>query len=127
MRETASQSRALCCISVQIKSYPAFAIAQYVSGVSVLSTVPPVTFSPFIILIITGFQIPAFAGASYAGPYFHFAGSSGPWFTAPAGAAFIWPESCPAAAASGNAALGAAVCPNAQTATNPIAAQPAIK
>ena len=43
-----------------------------------LNTVPPVTFSPFIILIITGFQILAFGGASKAGPYFHLAGSSIP-------------------------------------------------
>ena len=61
---TASQSRVLCCISVQMKSYPAFAIAQYVSGVSVEKTVPPVTFSPFIILIITGFQMGTSPGTS---------------------------------------------------------------
>jgi hypothetical protein len=54
------------------------AIAQYVSGLSELNTVPPVTFSPFIILIITGFQILEFGGASNAGPYFHLAGSSIP-------------------------------------------------
>jgi len=54
------------------------AIAQYVSGLSELNTVPPVTFSPFIILIITGFQILEFGGGSNAGPYFHLAGSSIP-------------------------------------------------
>ena len=39
---------------------------------------PPVTFSPFIILSITGFQILEFGGASKAGPYFHLVGSSIP-------------------------------------------------
>src|ERR1700728_2798438 len=98
-------------------------MAQYVSGLSVLNTVPPVTFSPFIILIITGFQILASGGASKAGPYFHLAGSSMPWLTAPAGAFVIAPESLPAAAASGNcvfpasalfaygSAVGGGVCP----------------
>ena len=47
---------------------------------------PPVTFSPFIILSFTGFQIFAFGGASKSGPYFHVAGSISPWLTALAGA-----------------------------------------
>src|SRR5579875_3442022 len=77
-------------------------MAQYVSGLSELNTVPPVTFSPFIILTITGFQICLPTGESQAWPYFHLLGSRVPCFTAPGGAWEIAPESLPAGAASGN-------------------------
>src|SRR6516162_2793862 len=49
MRATASQSREPCCISFQMKSYPALAMAQYVTGSVEPKKVPPVTFSPRII------------------------------------------------------------------------------
>src|SRR5689334_465906 len=86
MRATACQSRESCCISVQMKSYPALAIAQYVSGSVELNTVPPVTLPPCIIFNFTGFQIFDPGGASNAVPYFHDEGLKGPWLTAPAGA-----------------------------------------
>src|SRR5689334_23220841 len=101
MRATDSQSRALCCISVQMKSYPALAIAQYVSGSVALNSVPPVTLPPCIILSFTGFQIFDPAGGLKAGPYFQAAASNGPEFTAPGGAVLIAPLSLPAGAASG--------------------------
>src|ERR1041384_5756957 len=102
MWATASQSRASCCISVQMKSYPAFAIAQYVAGSVALNSVPPVTFSPRLIFSFTGFQIFEFAGAFHAVPYFHWVGSNGPWLTAPAGAVIRALLCLPAGAASGN-------------------------
>src|SRR5580704_7020192 len=105
MLATLSQSRVLCCISVQIKSYPAFAIAQYVEGSEAAETVPPVTFSPRIILSFTGFQIFAFGGGSNRWPYFQVFSSTVPLLTASAGALVSAPESLPAGAASGNCAV----------------------
>ena len=67
-----------------------------------LNTVPPVTLPPCIIFSFTGFQIFEPAGALNAVPYFHVAGSNGPWLTAPAGATARAPLSLPAGAASGN-------------------------
>jgi hypothetical protein len=57
-----------------MKSYPALAMAQYVTGSVEPTEVPPVTFSPRIIFGLTGFQMPEFGGGSKAGPYFHVAG-----------------------------------------------------
>ena len=75
-----------------------------------LNSVPPVTLPPCIIFSFTGFQIFAPAGGLNAGPYFHVAGSNGPWFTAPAGAAMRALLSLPAGAASGNCVVpGAAL------------------
>jgi len=102
MRATASQSRSLCCISVQMKSYPALAIAQYVAGSVALKTVPPVTLPPCMILSFAGFQIFAPAGGLNAVPYFQAAALNGPWFTAPGGATIRALLSVPAGAASGN-------------------------
>src|SRR6187402_2054778 len=78
MRAAFPQSRWSCCISVQMKSYPAFAIAQYVAGSVALNSVPPVTLRPCCIFNLTGFQIFVPGGGSNAGPYFHEAGSNGP-------------------------------------------------
>src|SRR5262245_6010547 len=102
MRAAAPQSRSLCCISVQMKSYPAFAIAQYVAGSVALNSVPPVTLPPWFIFTFTGFQIFDPAGGSKAGPYFHVLGLNGPVLTAPGGATFFALLSRPAGAASGN-------------------------
>src|SRR5438105_15605512 len=102
MRATCSQSRELCCISVQMKSYPALAIAQYVSGSVALNKVPPVTLPPCIILSFTGFQIFEFAGELKFGPYFQAAASNAPTFAAPGSAVLIAPLSLPAGAARGN-------------------------
>src|SRR5215813_3917077 len=107
MRATASQSREPCCISVQMKSYPALAMAQYVIGSVEPKKVPPVTFSPRIIFSLTGFQIPEFGGASKAGPYFQVAGSTIPWLTPPGSALVIAPLSLPAGVARGNCSLPA--------------------
>ena len=63
---------------------------------------PPVTFSPFIILSFTGFQIFEFGGASNAGPYFHVGRIDHSLIDRPGGAFVIAPESLPAGAASGN-------------------------
>jgi hypothetical protein len=70
--------------------------------------VPPVTFSPFIILSFTGFQILASAGASKLCPYFHFAGIDDSLVHAPGGAFVMAPLSLPAGAASGNCIVPAA-------------------
>ena len=63
---------------------------------------PPVTLPPCIIFSFTGFQIFEPAGGLKAVPYFHVAGSNGPWLTAPAGGRAAAPLSWPAGAASGN-------------------------
>src|SRR3954463_16440205 len=108
MRATCSQSRALCCISVQMKSYPAFAIAQYVSGSVALNNVPPVTLPPCIIFSFTGFQIGELAGGLKLAPYFQAAASKGPVFVAPGSEVFMAPLSLPAGAAKGNLSWPAA-------------------
>src|SRR6476660_5740219 len=102
MRATSSQSRESCCISVQMKSYPALAIAQYVAGSVALKSVPPVTLPPSIIFTLTGFQTFEPGGGLNAGPYFQVAMSNGPWFTAPGGAIIRALLSLPAGEASGN-------------------------
>src|SRR5215510_11825532 len=80
------------------------------AGSVALNRVPPVTLPPCIILSFTGFQIFDPSGALNAGPYFHVAGSNGPWFTSPGGAACRELLSLPAGAASGNCvAPGAAL------------------
>ena len=68
MRAAACQSRWSCCISVQMKSYPAFASAQYVAGSVALNSVPPVTLPPCCIFNLTGFQIFDPAGGLNAAP-----------------------------------------------------------
>src|SRR5262245_9488670 len=92
-----------------MKSYPAFAIAQYVAGSVALKTVPPVTFCPAIIFSFTGFQIFVPGGALNAGPYFQSFGSSAPWFCAPGGGVVFALLFCPAGAASGQE-LGCCPC-----------------
>ena len=67
-----------------------------------LKSVPPVTFSPRIILSFTGFQIFEPAGGSNAWPFFHVVGSKGPVFMAPVGGTLRALLSRPACAASGN-------------------------
>src|SRR5829696_2121224 len=90
-----------------MKSYPAFAIAQYVAGSVAENNVPPVTFPPCCSFTLTGFQTFDPAGALKLVPYFHAAGSKTPWLTAPAGAVCFAPLSLPAGAASGNCVLPA--------------------
>src|SRR4051794_31478855 len=85
-----------------MKSYPAFAMAQYVAGSVALNSVPPVTLPPCIIFSFTGFQILAPSGGLNAVPYFQLAALNGPWLTAPAGAVIRALLSLPAGAASGN-------------------------
>src|SRR2546425_9474111 len=76
-------------------------MAQYVAGSVALNTVPPVTLPPCINLSFTGFQILEPCGGLNAPPYFHVAGSNGPWFTAPAGGGGDAPLFLPAGAARG--------------------------
>jgi hypothetical protein len=78
MFATSFQLCASCCISVQMKSYPAFANAQYVDASLAANNVPPVTFCPAISFSFTGFQIFEPEGAFQAGPYFHVFMSNGP-------------------------------------------------
>src|SRR5689334_18993352 len=54
MRATASHSREPCCISVQMKSYPALAMAQCLTESVEPKNVRPVTFSPRIIFSFDG-------------------------------------------------------------------------
>ena len=67
-----------------------------------LKSVPPVTFSPRIILSFTGFQVFEPAAGSNAPPYFQPSLLNGPLFTAPSGATLRALLSLPAAAANGN-------------------------
>ena len=69
---------------------------------------PPVTFSPRIILSFTGFQILDPAGALKSGPYFQVASVIGPWLMPPGSALLNAPLSLPAGAASGKFILPAA-------------------
>src|SRR5688500_5022281 len=85
-----------------MKSYPAFAMAQYVDGSVAPKSVPPETLPPCCSLSFAGFHTFDPAGASNAGPYFHVAGSNAPLLTASAGAVVLAPLSRPAVAASGN-------------------------
>src|ERR1051326_8795059 len=85
-------------------------MAQEVEGSDEAKTVPPVTFSPRIILSFTGFQILLLAGASKAWPYFQDFSSIRPELTPPGSGRSIAPDSLPAGAASGNCVVpGAAL------------------
>ena len=53
-----------------MKSYPAFAMAQYVVGSMPDDTVPPTSLPPDISLILAGFQIFVPGGGVKALPYF---------------------------------------------------------
>ena len=70
--------------------------------------VPPVTLSPFSILVFTGFQILEPGGASNAVPYFQFLSLNRPLLTAPGSERSMALLSTPAGAVSGNLSVPAA-------------------